>query len=58
MYGRYRWAEEVEHWYPFLEPSHIHLIRGNKDKLYLKDLGRSVTHVKQTWDGKRCDETR
>lgn len=39
----HRWAEEVEHWYPFLEPSQIHLIRGNKDKLYLKGVSRSVS---------------
>lgn len=37
---RCRWAEEVEHWYPFLDPSQIHLIKGNKDKLYLRNMSR------------------
>lgn len=35
-----RWAEEVERWYPFLAPSEIHLIKGNKDKLYLTNVSR------------------
>lgn len=39
-YVRSRWAEEVEHWYPFLDPSQIHLIKGNKDKLYLSSMSR------------------
>ncbi|CAM9093811.1 unnamed protein product, partial [Hapterophycus canaliculatus] len=39
---RLMWAEEVEHWYPFLSPSQIHLIRGNKDKLYLTNVSRHL----------------
>lgn len=35
-----RWAEEVEHWYPFLAPQDVHVIKGNKDKLYLQNLDR------------------
>ena len=35
-----RWAEEVEHWYPFLAPGEIHIIKGSKDKLYLTELSR------------------
>lgn len=38
--SKHRWAEEVEHWYPFLSPSDIHLIKGNKDKLYLANVSR------------------
>ncbi|CAM9678936.1 unnamed protein product, partial [Ectocarpus sp. 12 AP-2014] len=36
------WAEEVERWYPFLPPSEIHLIKGNKDKLYLTNVSRHL----------------
>ncbi|CAM9141421.1 unnamed protein product, partial [Sphacelaria rigidula] len=39
---RLMWAEEVERWYPFLAPEDLHLIRGNKDKLYLKGLDRHL----------------
>eukprot|EP00752_Nemacystus_decipiens_P010050 g8960.t1 len=39
---RLMWAEEVEHWYPFLDPSSIHLIKGNKDKLYLSNMSRHL----------------
>lgn len=48
-----RWAEEVEHWFPFLAPSDIHLIKGNKDKLYLTNLNRSVFNS-TVWSVQAC----